>query len=179
MKQLALGMLLATMLGGCATSPTVTTDHDPAAQFGSYQTYAWLKKPEANSPLIQQRIVSAVDAKLQARGWRQAAESSADVVLVANVATTQKQSIDTFYNGPAWGGWGWGGMGMGSASTTVRTYDVGTQIVDMFDTKTKQAVWRGTASATVPSSVEKANTLVQAGVDKMFATFPPGSAPAK
>ncbi len=179
MKHLALGMLLATMLGGCTTSPTVTTDHDPAAQFGSYQTYAWLKKPEANSPLIQQRIVSAVDAKLQARGWRQVAEASADIALVANVATTQKQSIDTFYNGPAWGGWGWGGMGMGSASTTVRTYDVGTLVVDMFDTKTKQAVWRGTASATVPSSVEKANTLVQAGVDKMFATFPPGSAPAK
>lgn len=179
MKHLALGMLLAATLGGCTTSPTVTTDHDPAAQFGSYQTYAWLKKPDTSSPLIQQRIVSAVDAKLQARGWRQVAESSADIVVVANSATEQKQSIDTFYSGPAWGGWGWGGMGMGSASTTVRNYEVGTLIVDMFDTKTKQAVWRGTASATVPSSVEKANTLVQAGVDKMFATFPPGSAPAK
>lgn len=179
MKHVALGMLLAAALAGCATTPTVTTDHDPAAQFGNYHSYAWLKKPEASSPLIQQRIVSAVDAKLQAKGWRQTDEASADVALVANVATTQKQSIDTFYNGPAWGGWGWGGMGMGSASTTVRTYDVGTLVVDMFDTKTKQAVWRGSASATVPSSVEKGNALVQSGIDKMFATFPPGSAPAK
>ena len=68
---------------------------------------------------------------------------------------------------------------MGSATTTVRTYQVGTLVVDMFDTKTKQAIWRGSAQGTVPSSPDKANQMVQAGIDKMFAAFPPGSTPAK
>ena len=48
---------------------------------------------------------------------------------------------------------------------------------DMFDMKTKQAIWRGTASGTVPDSPEDVNAKAQAGVDKMFAAFPPGSAP--
>jgi len=68
---------------------------------------------------------------------------------------------------------------MGSATTTVRTYDVGTLVVDMFDARSKQAVWRGTASATVPISPERANAAVEAGLDKLFAGFPPGSAPAR
>ena len=96
------------------------------------------------------------------------------------MATEQRHSIDTFYSGPGWGGWGWYGMGgMGSASTTVRTYKVGTLVVDMFDTKTKKAIWRGTASDTIPSSPEKAQAIAQAGITKMFESFPPGSAPAK
>ncbi len=178
MKSLALGLVLTAALAGCASSPTVNTDHDPSAQFGNYRTYTWLSKPEGASPLAQQRIVAAIDAKLQSKGWTQSA--NADVGVAAHVATQQQQTLDTFYSGPAWGGYRWGGgWGMGSATTTVRTYNVGTLVVDMFDTKTKQAIWRGTASDTIPSSQEKINATVQAGIDKMFADFPPGSAPAK
>ena len=183
MKHVAFGTaLVALALAGCASTPTVHTDFDSAAQFANYRTYTWLAKPEGTSPLVQQRIVAAIDAQLAAKGWRQAADG--DVGVAAHVATQQQQTLDTVYRGPAWGGWGWGGRwgggyGMGSATTTVRTYQVGTLVVDMFDTKTKQAIWRGSAQGTVPSSPDKANQMVQAGIDKMFAAFPPGSAPAK
>lgn len=183
MKTLALGAVLLAALAGCASTPTVHTDFDPSAQFANYRTYTWLKKPEGRSPLVDQRVAAAIDAKLSAKGWRQVASNEADIGVVANVATQQRQTADTFYSGPAWGGYGWGrwggGVGMGTATTTVRTYDVGTLVLDMFDMKSKQAVWRGTASGTVPDSPEAVNTKVQAGIDKMFATFPPGSAPAK
>lgn len=183
MKTLLLSAVLLAALAGCASTPTVHTDFDPSAQFASYRTYTWLKKPEGRSPLVDQRVTAAIDAHLQAKGWRQTSGTDADIGLAANVATQQQQSLDTFYSGPAWGGYGWGrwggGMGMGSATTTVRTYEVGTLVLDMFDMKTKQAVWRGTASGTVPDSPEQVNAKVQAGVDKMFATFPPGSTPAK
>ena len=42
----------------------------------------------------------------------------------------------------------------------------------MFDTRSKQAIWRGTAAGTIPKSQEKASAGLQAGVDKMFAGFP-------
>ena len=67
-------------------------------------------------------------------------------------------------------------MGMGTATTQVRNYDVGTLIVDLFDAKTQQAVWRGTASGTVSSSPDKNSAAIDAGLDKMFASYPPGSA---
>jgi len=174
--------LAALAVAACASSPTVKTDHDPAVDFSKYHTYSWGMKPQAGSPLVTQRIIDGIDARLQARGWRQAADGQ--VTLAAHVITSQRQTLDTFYTGTGMGGWGWrggwgGGMAMGSAQTTVRTYDVGTLVVDMFDTSTQQAIWRGTASSTVPSSTERVNAAVEAGLDKMFAGFPPGTAPAK
>ena len=174
MKAVAMAVVLASLIG-CASTPTVTTDHDPSAQFASYKTYYWAMKPEGASPLVQQRIVDGIDARLRAKGLTMA--ENGDLAVAANVSTSQKQSIDTFYSGTGMGGWGWrGGMAMGTASTTVRNYTVGTLVVDMFDSRTKQAVWRGTASDTVSSSPEKVNAAVEAGLDKMFARFPPGSA---
>ena len=183
MKLLVSSAVLLVALAGCASTPTVHTDYDPGAQFANIRTYTWLKKPEGRSPLVEQRVVAAIDAKLAARGWTQTSETTADVGLAAHVATQQQQSVDTFYSGPAWGGYGWGRwggpVGMGSATTTVRNYEVGTLVLDMFDLKTKQAIWRGTASGTVPDSPEQTNTKALAGIDKMFADFPPGSTPAK
>ncbi|AKC86679.1 DUF4136 domain-containing protein [Pseudoxanthomonas suwonensis] len=177
MKHLALTAAFALLLAGCASTPTVHTDADPQANLAGYRTYTWLSKPDQQGvpPLVAQRIVDSVNAQLRAKGWTESA--SGDVALVAHVATQQKQTLDTMYAAPAFGGWGWGphwygGVGMGATTTQVRTYTVGTLIVDMFDTKTKQAVWRGTASDTVSSDPKKQHAAIEAGVAKMFADFP-------
>lgn len=170
------------LLAACATSPTVHTDRDPAVDFSQYRTYTWAMKPQTHSPLVQQRIVAGIEARLAARGWTQA--PNGQVTLAAHVIHGQRQTLDTLYSGTGMGGWGWrggwgGGVGVTSARTTVRTYDVGTLVVDMFDSQREQAIWRGTATATVPSSPERVNQAIEAGLDKMFAGFPPGSAAAK
>ncbi|MBO9718516.1 MAG: DUF4136 domain-containing protein [Pseudoxanthomonas sp.] len=171
--------LATLLLASCASSPTVHTDADPSANFSGYRTFTWLAKPDQQGvpPLASQRIVEYVNAQLRAKGWTESA--SGDVAVVAHVATQQQQSLDTMYSGPMYGGWGWyGGMGMGSATTRVRTYTVGTLVVDLFDAGTKQAIWRGTASDTVPDDPAKGDALLRAGIAEMFAGFPPGSAPA-
>ena len=170
-------LLLFAGLSGCTSSPTVDIDHDPSANFTAYRTYAWAKKPEGGSPLGMQRVVAGIDSRLQAKGWSMASPETADIALIANVATQQQQDIDTMYSGmgPGWGyGWGWGG---GMATTTVRNYTVGTLILDMFDAKTKQGVWRGTASGTVSDSSQTNQEQLNKALDKMFVGFPPGSAP--
>jgi hypothetical protein len=60
----------------------------------------------------------------------------------------------------------------------VRSYTVGTLAVDMFDASTHQAIWRGTAEGAVKKNPTKASADIQTAVAEMFATFPPGSAPA-
>ena len=182
MKPLLAATAAALLLGGCATSPTVHTDRDPTVDFSRYRTYTWAMKPQTASPLVQQRIVAGVEARLAAHGWTPA--PNGQVTLAAHVITQQRQTLDTIYSGTGMGGWGWrggwgGGMGVTSARTTVRTYDVGTLVVDMFDTKSEQAIWRGTASATVPNSPERVNQAIDTALDKMFTGFPPGSAPAR
>ena len=183
MKRLILTLASTVLLAACASTPTVHTDADPQANFSGYKTYTWLAKPDQQGgvpPLAAQRIVEYVNAQLHAKGWTEV--PNGDVAVVAHVATQQQQSLDTMYSGPMYGGWGWGagwygGMGMGSATTRVRTYTVGTLIVDLFDAQTKQAIWRGTASDTVPDDPAKGDALLRAGIAEMFESFPPGSAP--
>ncbi len=164
-------LLLALLLAACASTPTVSSDVDPQARFDQYRTYRWIQAPQGMSPLLQQRIVEGVNGQLAARGWRESAD--ADVAIAAHVATQQRQDVDTFYNGPTYAGWGWHGpWAVGSVSTSVRTYEVGTLVVDLFDTRTRQAVWRGTAKGTIPSSQERLNEGVQTGIAEMFKQLP-------
>jgi hypothetical protein len=181
MKRLLIGFL-SLLLAACAT-PRVHTDHDPSVQFGQYRSYSWRERAEKAPPLVAQRIVAAVDTQLRAKGWTLLPEGG-DVALAAHVASRQEYELDTFYSDPFWGGWGWRGpwgwgMRSGFDTTRVRSYTVGTLVVDMFDAKTRQAIWRGTAEGTVPGKPEQLTADIQVAVAKMFADFPPGSAPAR
>lgn len=165
------------LLAGCASNPVVQTDHDAGVAFGNYASYAWRELPEIESPLVRQRIVAAIDAQLQGKGWRLVPEGEADAVLAAHVASREKYNIHTFYDEPAWNGWHLYGMqsvGMGHATTSVTSYTVGTLVIDMFDARTKRAIWRATAEGTVPETPAKVNASIDATIPRMFATFPPG-----
>lgn len=183
MKRL-LSILIATaIVGGCATTPAVFTDFDPGVSFGQYRTYQWTQKPQGFSPLMQERLVAAVDAKLRERGWTQS--PNPQVNLVGSVATETRYRMDSFNSGPmwGWGGWGWrgccwGGPGWGwgggfNTTTTMRSYTHGTLVLDMFDARTQRPLWRGMAMGTVPQSPIAQTTAMQASVDRMFAQFPP------
>lgn len=181
MARLAFLVVLALILAACAT-PAVYTDHDPGVNFSQYQTYYWRQKPESAPPLINQRIVAGIDAQLQAKGWRPAPAETADVVLAAHVASHREYTIDSFYDGPMWGGWGWDrywGMSAGYRHARVRSYTVGTLVLDMFDARSKQAIWSGSAEGTVPRSPQKVNEHIDLAIGKMFAGFPPGSVPVR
>lgn len=175
MKRLPIA-LLAIGIAGCATHPLVRTDHDPAADFSRYHSYAWQQEPAITNPLVKQRLIAAIDAELSRKGWTRVAAGSADIALVGNVATREKQTIETFYGGPRWNGWSWqqewGGPGV-YPNTRISTYTVGTFVLDMFDNNTRQAVWRGYAEGSVPDSPEKVNKAVQSAITRMFDAFPP------
>ena len=173
MRKLVLA-LIAAGVALSAVNAKVTTDSSPSANFSTYKSFYWAHKPEGGSPIMMQRIVDGINARLQAKGWT-LAEGSGDVALAAHVSSSEKQSLDTFYSGTAMGGWGWrgwGGYGTGTATTTVRNYTVGTLVIDMFDARTQQAVWRGTTSGTL-SSPERTTKMLNKDLDNMFAKFPP------
>ena len=74
------------------------------------------------------------------------------------------------------GGYGYryGGMGgMGTATTTVSEYTVGTLVVDMFDAKTKNLVFRGTAEDEISDKAEKNAKKLDKAIEKLFKNFPP------
>lgn len=134
-----------------------------AVQTGS--TTALLHRP---------RHKNAVNASLSAKGWAQV-DSGGDISIIAIEMTREQQTLNTFYDGFG-GGWHWRGFGdLGEATTTTETYRVGTLVVDLFDTKTRNLVWRGTASDTISNNSNKNINNLDKGVEKMFKQFPPRS----
>jgi hypothetical protein len=75
------------------------------------------------------------------------------------------------------GGYRWGGVG--TSTTTPSEYVVGTLLVDIFDAKTKNLIWRGIAQDELSNKTEKNIKKVAKATDKLFKDFPPGSAKKK
>ena len=177
-RRLAFVLMGMILLAGTASAQQVKTDYDRNANFTQYKTYSW-EQVKTKDTLDVDRIKSAVNAALTAKGWTQV-PSSGDVSIIALEITQNQQTLNTFYDGFG-GGWGWrrfggGGFGgFGDATTTTDTYQVGTLVVDLFDTKTKQLLWRGSASDTLSNNSNKNIKNLDNGVQKMFKQFPPGS----
>jgi Domain of unknown function (DUF4136) len=154
---------------GTAAAQDVHTDYDHNANFERYHTYSWKMVKTPNS-LWDQRVQDAVNEQLQKKGW-QLVPSGGDVVLSAIGTTKTETTLQTYYDGPGWGGWGWGGFG--TATTVPEQYHQGTLVVDMFVANTKKLLWRGVAQDTLSEKPSKNEKKLEKAVDKMFKDFPP------
>jgi hypothetical protein len=175
MQQVVVLLIAMVLFAGKASAQQVKTDYDRGANFAQYKTYSW-EHVKTQDPLNVDRIKGAVNAALAAKGWTQV-DSGGDVSIVAMEITRSQQTLNTFYDGFG-GGWGWrrfGGGGFGEATTTTDTYKVGTVVVDLFDRRTKQLIWRGASSDTLSNNSDKNIKNLDKGVDKLFKHFPPGS----
>ena len=171
---LGLGFVAAMAIGNAAFAQDVKTDYNTTTDFSQYKTFSWIKEPQTSNPLTRQRVIDDVNAALKAKGL-QLVTSDADVCIAAHAATKEQQTLDTFYDGFG-GGWGWRwGGGFGMATTTVETYEIGTLVVDIFDSRTKEAIWRGTASKTLSGNPQKNAASLNRAVEKMFKNFPPSA----
>ena len=162
---------LALFLASAAFAQQVKTDYDRAANFSQYKTYSW-EKVQTPDPLWVDRIKAAVNAALVAKGWTQV-ESGGDISIVAIEIDRDHQTLNTYYDGFG-GGRRWRGFGgFGESTTTSDTYTVGTLVVDLFDAKTKDLVWRGVSSGMLSNKSNKNIESLNKGVEKLFQHFPP------
>jgi Domain of unknown function (DUF4136) len=171
-RHTAVCTLFALATVGAALAQHVKTDFDHQANFAQYKTYSWQEIKPTNS-LWDARIKSAVDAQLAAKGWTRV-DSGGDATIVAIKTTQTQRTLQAFYDGFG-GGWRWRGFGgMGEATTTEQDYKEGTLVVDVYDAKTQQLIWRGSAEDTL--SDKEAKNEKNLDVAKMFKSFPPHAA---
>ena len=166
--RLCLPTLLAVFtVSTIALAQEVKTDYDHHANFSQYHTYYW-ERVKTTDPLWENRIREAVDHALQAKGW-QRVDNGGDVALTAVGSTHNEREYQTFYDGM--GGWRWGGFG--ETTTQVENYPVGSLVLDMYDARGKQLVWRGVSSDSLSENPEKNEKKLDKAVDKMLDHFPP------
>src|ERR1700681_2168168 len=75
----------------------VKTDYDRTTDFSQYKTYSW-EKVQTQDSLWVDRIKSAVNAEMSAKGFAEVA-SGGDVSVIAVEMTTTQRSLNTFYDG--------------------------------------------------------------------------------
>ena len=176
-KGFAMAAIASLLAVGCGYTVRATTDYDRAVNFSTYKTFYMMDGNSSGNRLLDQRANEDVKAALAAKGWTEAPEGQAQAVVVAHAATKTKHTYQTFYDGFG-GGWGWRrgwGGGLRGSTTYVQDYKVGTVVVDIFDTKTKEAIWRGSASDALSGNPASNARATEAAITKMFEHFPPGA----
>jgi hypothetical protein len=163
--------VLAVAAAGLLLAANVKTDYDHSADFGRYHTYSWLSA-KATDSLWQDRIVKDVDGQLTAKGW-QKVDTGGDAAVAAIGHTSERQTLETFYDG--FPGWGWRrfGGGMGETTTQVERTPIGTLTVDIFDGQSKKLIWRSHAMDALSGKPEKNEKKLEKDVEDMFKKFPP------
>lgn len=161
MNRLLLAMLVLLALGASrGVTQDVRYDFDKDKDFSKYKTYKWLgfKDPDKTDDLT----LSAMDAELATKGLTKTDSDEADLYIYPTIIGSEKQS--TSYNTrsywPDWGSW----LG----------YVVQLDL-SMYDSHTKQLVWRGTASKTLDPKAkpEKKQENIKKAVRKLLKNFPP------
>jgi hypothetical protein len=176
-----LGLVLMVVLVALpAAAQKVYVDYDRDAIGRDYKTFAWQDTGptvQEYAPLMHTRIKNGLEHLLTARGLIAVAENP-DLYVTYHTSSQEELQFSVTGYGYGYGaGWGWdpywGGPSAsgGGASTTVSTYEKGTLVVDIWDAKTKQIVWRGSAVAAIPEDPKKGEKLINKALEKMVKQF--------
>jgi hypothetical protein len=169
--------LLAGALPALAFAQKTTYDFDKTASFSRFKTYSLKDGTPVGQPLVDQRIVAAIDAQMAAKGFVKS-DSAPDVFVLYHIALDKEKDISSFSTGGGYGpyGYGWGG-GWGATTTDVRVRDIliGTIAIDMVDAGRKQMVWRGLGTKEVNTNAkpDKRDENINKAVEKIFKNYPP------
>ncbi len=199
-RYFSLGRRLAVLLSmlalsACATAIKSTVDVADNADFAGLNTYAWMTDlPTIEqwavendlNPLHEQRIRAAVEAELEHKGYGKAARDEADFVVFVRLAVTDRQQVREFYGGYGYNYYGYypgyrHGFGhyrgygyypgLSRSSVYVQTVTEGNLVVDIFDNRSKEAIWHGSASKRLGRTDETVE-LIDEAVTALLARFP-------
>lgn len=151
-----------------ASAQDVYVTSSPSANFSSYHTYAWGELPNPNtirSPFLAQEAQTQINNQLQSKGLKLVKETENPDLVVIGSGGMKTQTSYNLYGTRMIGG----GMGSITAQQNVE----GTLIVDIYELKEKELVWRGVAQGTLNQKNSQKNMqLVDKAVAKMFKKYP-------
>jgi hypothetical protein len=148
-------------------------DYDKTANFAAFKTYALKDGTKVGNPLIDNRIVAAIESELAAKGLTASADKP-DVTVIYHAAFDKKQDITAFSTGGGPYAYRWGG-GWGTTDVRVNEILVGTLVIDIADANKNEVVWRGMGvkEVDVQAKAEKRDKNINGAVKKILKDFPP------
>ncbi|MCP3688319.1 MAG: DUF4136 domain-containing protein [Gammaproteobacteria bacterium] len=173
------------LLSGCATKANL--DYNEQFDFSTLKIFQISSSPEKSpvdskfeGPLVEKRIVTAIEAELAQKGYVKA-DADADFRVtyqlgVKSEVTSNSSSVSFGFGRHSRGSSM--GIAYGFPANGVQTYDRGILTIDVISIKTGDLIWRGSSSRRLydGSTPEKSNQLVTEVVSTILEQFPPDSA---
>jgi hypothetical protein len=146
---------LVLMVAAPVLAQQVSVNYVKTQNFSGYHTYAW---EEENANQIRNSILAQVaktdiENAMQSKGLTKVGkDDNPDLILLASGGSRQQTSYSAWVAGPRFGGMG---------TITPQQSTEGTLIVNLYDAKAKQLVWRGIATGTLSNSGDKSEPGAQ------------------
>lgn len=164
-------VLTITILAVLATIPAMAQKVDilyaHEFDFENIATFQYVETQESqvkSTEIMHNRIVGMIKKALRDGGLAEV-EEDPDIYVTYHFISEEKKGYTTtgYGYGGYWGGWyGWGGYPAISTSTTQEyTYEVGTLIIDAYDSVEKKIVWHGTGKIKVKDKPQKQTQQVE------------------
>jgi hypothetical protein len=167
-KQIILAATLLPLLAFSTFAQKIRVDNDKTAVFSKFKTYAWQTGTPAKNPLMDTRIIDAIDKQLALKGFTKVnKESAPDLIIAYHAAVEYETQLNTIGYGYGWGYYG------GSTTTYVDKIPVGTLLIEMGDPHAQKLVWRAQGTDNLSDKPEKIEKKINQIVEKMFKKFPP------
>jgi hypothetical protein len=170
--QAAAGLLLVLFCSALALAQDVRYNYLPGTDFSKYKTYKWVEIPGGSQAdqIVSAQITQAIDSQLAAKGLTKTDNDNADLYVAYQLAVNQEKQWDAM----GYGGYRYNRMG----TMTSSTINIGTLVVDMYESAAKKQVWHGDATKTLNPSKDpqKNQEKIQKAVAKLLKNYPP---PAK
>jgi hypothetical protein len=173
MKTIVAAAAVALLVPTLVMAQKTSFDFDKSADFSKFKTYALKDGTKVGDPLIDNRIVAAIEMELAAKGMTKN-DAKPDVVAVYHVAFDKQQDITAYSSGYGGYGYRWGG-GWGTTDVRVNQILVGTLIIDVADANKQEVVWRGMGVKEVDTQAkaDKRDKNINGAVKKILQNFPP------
>lgn len=166
----AISHLVIVLTASIALAQEVSTDHLSAYDFRRVQNFAIKLGASWGDPDSEANAKAMIAKELEHKGWKETDESSCDVLVVFH-GTTENKQLRSFYQG--WQGYGWENVGAPAlADSDDYDYKSGTLMVDIFDAKTRRAVFRGIAKNEIPGKSDDTGKGFDKAAKKMFKDLP-------
>lgn len=173
-KFLAYAILILSLTTGCS-SMKVITDWDESVDFSTFETFKFRPSDTSlaeSQPLVDQRIVAAIKQEMTGAGFTEV-ESGADLFVTYYASSTHSVVFNTTHMGYGMSRRRWG-TGISQSTTTARTFEEGTLVIDVWDNSTDELLWRAVIEHSVSSNPDKNTERINQGISKAFENFPPG-----
>ena len=177
--------LVLAIGAGCASSISISTDYDKQMDFTKIKTFGFLKWNDESASYVNEldrrRLEDAVAVELTKRGMTRV-DSLGDSMIGFHVVVETKTGTTAYtdhYGGMGYYGYGGYGYGYGypyggSSTTTTSSYEyqIGTVVIDQFESSTKKLMWEGVAQGEVNTDRKHREDNIKNDMIRMFADYP-------